>query len=253
MFEINNLFFSYKSEKLILCDISFNVQNGEILGIVGSNGTGKTTLLKNLCKLLAPQKGQIIFDGDDITKLSIANTAQIIAYAPQRPNDFFSMNVIDCVMMGRLPYSQFSYSKKDKDLVFSIIEKTNLRELAFRDIREISGGERQLVFIARALAQQPKIIILDEPTSSLDIKNQLFILHFISNLAKKDNFSIIMTLHDLNLASLFCDKILMLKNSRIFAYGEPHDILTEENIDIMYGVNTKVTEVNGYKNICLLK
>ncbi|MDR1576947.1 MAG: ABC transporter ATP-binding protein [Deltaproteobacteria bacterium] len=253
MLEINNIYFSYKTGKSILNDISFNVQSGEILGIVGSNGTGKTTLLKNLCKLLAPQMGRIIFDGQDITRLSIANTAQIIAYAPQRANDYFSMNVIDCVMMGRLPYSQRSYSQKDKDIVFSMIEKTNLQELAFRDIKELSGGERQLVFIARALAQQPKIIILDEPTSSLDIKNQLFILHIISNLAKEENYSIIITLHDLNLASLFCDKILMLKNNRIFAYGDTCDILTEENIYIMYGVKTKITEIDGYKHICLLK
>lgn len=253
MLEIKNLNFSYKKDKPILSDISFMVKEGEILGIVGPNGTGKTTLLKSINKLLKPHSGQIIYNDHDIMQLSIKETAMLMAYVPQYTNSFFPMKVIDCIMMGRLPYSQRHYTQKDKEIVFDIIEKTQLGEFAFRNIREMSGGERQRVFIARAMAQQPKLIILDEPTSSLDLKNQLFILHNISQLAKQENYSIIMTIHDLNLASMFCDKILMLKDSHIFAYGDTQDIFTKENVDIMYSVKTSVTIKDGYKHIRLLK
>jgi iron complex transport system ATP-binding protein len=253
MLEIKNIYFSYKKGHPVLTDISFVVKEGEILGIVGPNGTGKTTLLKTINKLLVPQKGQVFFDNLDIGNLSIQENAQLIAYVPQYSSSFFPMKVIDCVMMGRIPYSQHKYTQNDKDLVFSLIEATNLKDFAFRNIKEISGGERQLVYIARAMAQQPKIIILDEPTSSLDLKNQLFILNTISNMAKKEQYSIVMTLHDLNLASMFCDKLLMLKNTHIFAYGDTQEILTKENVDVIYGVETIVTIEDGYKHIRLLK
>lgn len=253
MLEIKNLYFSYKKDRPVLSDISFEVEKSEILGIVGPNGTGKTTLLKSLNQLLVPQSGRVIYDGQDLAGFTIQQTARIIAYVPQYTNNFFPMPAIDCVMMGRLPYCRRNYTQKDRDLVFSILEKTGLRHLAFRSIKEISGGERQLVFIARAMAQQPQMIILDEPTSSLDLKNQLFILHTISRLARQENYSIIMTLHDLNLASMFCDRVLMLKDSAVFAYGDPQEILTKENIDLMYGVKTSVTTQDGYRHIRLLK
>lgn len=251
--EVEGLDFSYKKSRPVLSDISFGLESGEILGIVGPNGTGKTTLLKNINRLLKPQKGKITIEGKDAAKLSIKEIARLMAYVPQHSLSYFPMMVVDCVMMGRLPYSERSYGKKDKELVFSIIERMRLTDFAFRNIREISGGERQLVFIARAMAQQPKIIVLDEPTSSLDLKNQLFILRVISDMAKNENYSIIMTQHDLNLASMFCDKLLILKDSRIFACGDPQEILTSENIEAIYGVKTRISSEDGYKHVRLLK
>lgn len=253
MLEIKNINFCYQKDKPILSDISFTVQRGELFGIVGPNGTGKTTLLKTINKLVKPQSGQILYNGRNIMQMSTNETARIIAYVPQHTASFFPMKTADCIMMGRLPYSGRNYSQKDRDIVFSLLKKTGLEDFAFRNIKQMSGGERQRVFIARAMAQQPEMIILDEPTSSLDLKNQLFIMHTISQLAKEENYSIILTLHDLNLASMFCDKILMLNNSRIFAYGPPQDILTKENIDTMYNVETNVTVQDGYKHIRLLK
>jgi iron complex transport system ATP-binding protein len=128
-----------------------------------------------------------------------------------------------------------------------------LEALAFRTLNTLSGGERQRVFIARALAQQPRCIILDEPTSSLDLHNQLFILHTITNLARQNNISIIMTIHDLNLASMFCDNILMLKETRTFAYGSAQSVLGKQVIDTMYNVKTTVTVEDSFKHIRLLK
>ena len=140
-----------------------------------------------------------------------------------------------------------------RKIVYDLLEKMDLEVFAFRSIREMSGGERQRVFIARALAQQPKIIILDEPTSSLDLHNQLFILNMIDELAKKEELTIIMIIHDLNLASMFCDKLLMLKDGSIFAYGDTASIVNEENILSVYNVNTKITIVDGNKHVRLLR
>lgn len=251
--QIKNLSFGYKKNQMILNNINLEIKQGEILGILGPNGTGKTTFIKCINNIHKPSEGRILYDGNNIMNLSQLNIAKIIAYVPQYTNNFFPMNVIDTVMMGRMPYVKKNYSDEDKEIVFSIIKKMNLEKFAFRNIKEMSGGERQRVFIARAMAQQPKIIILDEPTSSLDLYNQLFILHTITKLAKENNITIIMTIHDLNLASMFCDNILMLKDAHIFAHGKPESILTAENIYEMYKVRTEITTPENYKHIRLLK
>lgn len=251
--QIKNLSFGYKENQMILNNINLEIKQGEILGILGPNGTGKTTFIKCINNIHKPNEGRILYDGNNIMNLSQLNIAKIIAYVPQYINNFFPMNVIDTVMMGRMPYVKKNYSDEDKEIVFSIIKKMNLEKFAFRNIKEMSGGERQRVFIARAMAQQPKIIILDEPTSSLDLYNQLFILHTITKLAKENNITIIMTIHDLNLASMFCDNILMLKDAHIFAHGKPESILTVENIYEMYKVRTEITTPENYKHIRLLK
>lgn len=251
--QIKNLSFGYKKNQMILNNINLEIKQGEILGILGPNGTGKTTFIKCINNIHKPNEGRILYDGNNIMNLSQLNIAKIIAYVPQYTNNFFPMNVIDTVMMGRMPYVKKDYSDEDKEIVFSIIKKMNLEKFAFRNIKEMSGGERQRVFIARAMAQQPKIIILDEPTSSLDLYNQLFILHTITQLAKENNITIIMTIHDLNLASMFCDNILMLKDAHIFAHGKPESILTAENIYEMYKVRTEITTPENYKHIRLLK
>lgn len=251
--QIKNLSFGYKKNQMILNNINLEIKQGEILGILGPNGTGKTTFIKCINNIHKPNEGRILYDGNNIMNLSQLNIAKIIAYVPQYTNNFFPMNVIDTVMMGRMPYVKKNYSDEDKEIVFSIIKKMNLEKFAFRNIKEMSGGERQRVFIARAMAQQPKIIILDEPTSSLDLYNQLFILHTITKLAKENNITIIMTIHDLNLASMFCDNILMLKDAHIFAHGKPESILTAEKIYEMYKVRTEITTPENYKHIRLLK
>lgn len=251
--QIKNLSFGYKKNQMILNNINLEIKQGEILGILGPNGTGKTTFIKCINNIHKPNEGRILYDGNNIMNLSQLNIAKIIAYVPQYTNNFFPMNVIDTVMMGRMPYVKKNYSDEDKEIVFSIIKKMNLEKFAFRNIKEMSGGERQRVFIARAMAQQPKIIILDEPTSSLDLYNQLFILHTITKLAKENNITTIMTIHDLNLASMFCDNILMLKDTHIFAHGKPESILTAEKIYEMYKVRTEITTPENYKHIRLLK
>lgn len=251
--QINNLTFGYDKSKKILNDISLTVEQGEILGILGPNGTGKTTFIKCINHILQPNAGTVLFDGVDLGTLQPKDIARLIAYVPQYADNYFQLNVIDAVMLGRLPYAHRNYTAADQEIVFKLLRQMQLESFAFRSLNTLSGGERQRVFIARALAQQPHCIILDEPTSSLDLHNQLFILHTIAALAQQNNISIIMTIHDLNLASMFCDKILMLKDTRIFAYGNTQDILEENVIDAMYNVKTKVTIEDGCKHIRLLK
>lgn len=253
MLKINNISFSYGQDKKILDDISLDVSQGDVLGILGINGAGKTTFIKCINNIFSPDFGTVKINGKDISSMTPKEIAQLIAYVPQCNGTFFNINVLDTVMMGRLPYAGRSYSKKDREIVYNILEKMNLEKFAFRSISEMSGGERQRVFIARALAQQPKIIILDEPTSSLDLHNQLFILKIIEDLAKRDNLTIIMIIHDLNLASMFCSKLVMLKEGKIFAQGNSVDVLTEENISKVYKVSSKISIEDGYKHIRLLK
>ena len=251
--KINKLSFSYSHEKIVLNDVSFAVEQGEILGVLGTNGTGKTTLLKCINNILEPTVGGIYFGKEDITKLKQNEIAKIIAYVPQYANNLSPVTVIDFVMQGRIPYAGFSFSQNDKQIVLDVLRQFDLENYAFRKVNELSGGERQRVLIARALAQDPKIIILDEPTSSLDLYNQLFILEIIKEMGQKENLAVIMTIHDLNLASMFCDKLLMLKNGKVFAYGKADDVLTEENIKTVYNVQTAVSMADGCKHIRLVR
>lgn len=250
---VERVSFAYRRGEAVLDDLSLSVRPGEILGILGPNGTGKTTLLKCINRILQPQSGRVLFEGQDMAKLRQAEIARIAAYVPQYNNNFFAMQVVDAVLMGRLPYVGRSYSKEDERIVFEILESMRLEAFAFRNLREMSGGERQRVFIARAMAQQPRVILLDEPTSSLDLHNQLFILHTIADLARAHAIAIVMTIHDLNLASMFCDTVLMLKDAKLFAAGRAQEVLDEAAIRAMYRVGTRVTMEDGYKHVRLCR
>ncbi len=253
MLQIEKLSFSYRRDRRILDNISLSIPEGTVLGILGPNGTGKTTFIKCINGILTPEEGRICLNGKELQGMKREELARIMAYVPQYTGSLFPMNVIDTVMMGRIPHVGQRFTLNDKEIVFSILRQMDLERFAFQNIQEMSGGERQCVFVARAMAQQPKIIILDEPTSSLDLHNQLFILHTVTELARQHGITVIMTIHDLNLASLFCTKILMLKQAKIFAYGDAAETLTEENINEMYQVRTRVSMEDGYKYIRLLK
>lgn len=253
MIDVEHVSFSYDKRKAILDDVSFSIGRGEVFGVLGPNGTGKTTIIKCINRILKPDAGEIRFDGRSIRTMKQRDIAKIMAYVPQYMSSFFNLIVVEAVMMGRLPYAGRCYSAEDERIAFEVIEKMNLEPFAFRSIREMSGGERQRVFIARAMAQQPQVIILDEPTSSLDVHNQLFILNTIAQLSRREGITIIMTIHDLNLASLFCDTVLMLRDGHVFAMGPTQEVLTEENIHGMYRVRTRITVEDGFKHVRLLK
>lgn len=250
---VSHLTFGYQKGKNVLADVSLDLRAGEVLGLLGPNGTGKTTFIKCIARLLRPAGGTVRVCGEDVAACSAGEIAKRIAYVPQYNNASFGMNVMQAVLMGRLPYAGHRYTARDEEIAFRMIRRMGLEEFAFRNIKEMSGGERQRVFIARALAQETRIIILDEPTASLDLHNQLFILQIITEIAKREGIAILMTIHDLNLASLFCDRLLMLKDARVYACGAAQDVLTEARVRAMYGVETRVSIEDGYKHVRLLK
>jgi len=237
---INKLSFNYNGFPA-LKDVELEVGLGEVLCIVGPNGSGKTTLIKCINGILKTKYNTVLIDGKDTGKIGLRELSKIMGYVPQNSTSTFPFTVFDIVLMGRRPYIHWSLSERDKEVVSEILKFLGIGKLAMRHFDELSGGEQQKVVIARALAQQPQILLLDEPTSNLDIKHQLEILNILKCLAQSKHCSVIVAMHDLNLASRFSDRLLILKQGRIFAVGTPESVLTEENIESVYGVKSRVT------------
>jgi len=242
---INKLSFSYAG-KQVLKNVELEVKLGEILSIVGPNGSGKSTLLKCINRILKTQQNTVLIDGKDASKINLKELSKIMGYVPQTATSAFPFTVFDVVLMGRKPYIHWSISERDNEIVAEMLDYLGIGELAMRSYNELSGGEQQKVIIARALAQQPELLLLDEPTSSLDIKHQLEILCMLKGLAESRERSVIVSMHDLNLASRFSDRMLMLKQGCIYAVGTPEDVLTQENIEAVYGIKASVsTSITG--------
>ncbi|MDI9644151.1 MAG: ABC transporter ATP-binding protein [Candidatus Verstraetearchaeota archaeon] len=237
---INKLSFNYASVP-ILRDVEFCVESGEIVSILGPNGSGKSTLLRCINRILKTQQNAVLIDGKDIGSFSLKELPKIIGYVPQTSTSTFPFTVFDVVLMGRKPYVHWSLSERDYEIVAETLEFLGIQGFAMRHFNELSGGEQQKVIIARALVQEPQILLLDEPTSSLDIKHQLEILCIMRDLAQARHCSVIMALHDLNLASRFSDRILMLKKGCVFAVGTPEEVLTKENVKAVYDINAYIT------------
>jgi iron complex transport system ATP-binding protein len=238
---INKLSFNYTGIP-VLKDVDLEVGPGEMLGIVGPNGSGKSTLLKCINRVLKTQPNTVLIDGNDINNLNLRELAKMMGYVPQTSTNTFPFTVFDVVLMGRKPYIHWNLSERDYEIVADVLDFLGIGELSMRHFNELSGGEQQKVIVARALAQQPRLLLLDEPTSSLDIKHQLEIMCILKSLTQSKERSVIVSLHDLNLASRFSDIILMLKQGCIYAVGTPEEVLTEENIDAVYGIKAQVTD-----------
>ena len=220
----------------IIKNISFSVRSGEILGIIGPNGSGKTTLMRVISRVLSPWQGKIYYDTNNISEIPIKKLFQEISVLPQVVEVPFSFKVFDVVSMGRFPHLKRFEQLKENDL--QIVEKvmsfTDISHLSNKDINHISGGERQRVFLAQSLAQQPKLLLLDEPTTHLDIGHQIEILNLIKMLNRENNLTIIMILHDLNLASEYCDRLLLIDDGKLYKIGTPADVVTYQNIKQIY-------------------
>jgi iron complex transport system ATP-binding protein len=246
---INKLSFNYAGTQ-VLKDTEFELAVGQMLSIVGPNGSGKSTLLKCINRILKTKQNTVLIDGKDVTTLSLKELSKIMGYVPQSSASTFPFTVFDVVLMGRKPYIHWNLSDRDSEIVAEMLDFLGIGELSMRHFNELSGGEQQKVIIARALAQEPQILLLDEPTSSLDIKHQLEILCMLKSLTQSKERLVIVSMHDLNLASRFSDKILMLKKGSIYAMGTPEEVLTEESIEGVYGIKANVsTSVVGKPQI----
>jgi ABC-type cobalamin/Fe3+-siderophores transport systems, ATPase components len=237
--EIIDIDVSYGAKK-ILEAISFYADRGEILGIIGPNGSGKTTLLKAMSRVVAPDSGEVRLSEQGLGTFSFRELAQQVAVVPQEISISFDYTVREIVMMGRHPYiGRFaSETARDLEICDRAMHLANVTRLAGSSVHEISGGERQRVLIARALAQNPKVLLLDEATSNLDISHQIEILNIIKGLTV--DITVISVFHDLNLAAYYCDRLIMLKDRRVYAAGPPGDVLTRETLNVVYGIDALV-------------
>ena len=235
LLKIDGLICGYDNAR-VLKGITFTVKRGDFLGIVGPNGAGKTTLFRAITRTLKPWKGRILYCGEELSQISPRDLAKKVAVLPQILEVPFSFSVEDFVLMGRFPYLRRleRVSKSDLEIVKTAMVLTDVLELGERKFFELSGGERQRAILAQALAQEPELLLLDEPTSHLDIGHQVEILDLVRKLNREKKVTVIMVVHDLNLASEYCDRLILLKEGSIFKTGTPGEVLTYEIIEKVY-------------------
>ncbi|MBD3192798.1 MAG: ATP-binding cassette domain-containing protein [Candidatus Heimdallarchaeota archaeon] len=235
---IDGLEFSY-DDKMVLEGISLNMDAGELVAILGPNGSGKTTLLRCIDGILKPKKGRVFIDGEQIGKMKRRAIAKKVAYVPQSEGTPFPITVYETILMGRKPHIDWRPTTKDKQIVATIIQELGLEDFTVRKINQLSGGQRQKVYIGRALAQDTPILLLDEPTANLDLKHQLEVLELLRQQAEQ-GACVILAIHDINLALKYCKKIILLKEGRIYAAGG-REIVSEENLADVYGVKVTIS------------
>lgn len=240
--EIRDLLFAYK-DRAVLHGVSLRVERGEMVGILGPNGSGKTTLLKILSAVLRG-RGVVKLNGTNIEVYGRRELSRIFAVVQQDAHVNFPYTAAEIVLMGRASYhSPFALEgKKDLDVARASMELTDSLALANRYLHELSGGEKQRVMIARALAQEPEILLLDEPSAFLDLKHQVHVFELLRRLNRERALTIVAALHDLNLAALFFPRLVMLSDGKIYRDGTPPEVLTEETIEEMYGVRVRVEQ-----------
>jgi len=236
---IKDLCFSYGSRS-ILEDLNLVVGDSEVLSLVGPNGSGKTTMIKCIDRILKPRGSILLNGGRDLQSLSRQEVAKYIGYVPQSTTSVLTSTVFDTILMGRKPHMGWRVQDDDIDKVVDIMKLLHVEEFALKDFSELSGGQKQRVLIARALCQEPEVLLLDEPTSNLDVKHQLEALDTVTSIVKKTGISALMAIHDLNLAARYSDNLVMLKRGKVHDIGDPLSLLTKENIRSIFSVEAVV-------------
>jgi len=240
--QTTNIVFGYDgaSSPPILDNVCLELAPSKILSIVGPNGSGKSTLLKCIDRILKPQQGSVLLDRKEIMNMDRMEIAKKIGYVQQNISRGFPTSVFDTVLMGRRPHLNWLSGEEDEEKIWEVLRLLEIEDLALKYFGELSGGQQQKVLIARALAQEAEVILLDEPTSNLDIMRQFEVMDIIRDLVNKKLVSAIIAIHDLNLASRYSDKIIMMKHGKVVYAGVPSHVLTSDNIASVYGVETIV-------------
>ena len=253
--QVRQVYFSYLNG-LVLHNINLFIKTGEMVGLIGPNGSGKTTLVKLASGVLKPKQGEIRLDGSNLSQLSRKSIARSVAVVPQQFHIPFAFTVNEVVTLGRIPFLKAfaGESKADKQLVANALELVGITELEERRFDELSGGERQKVILAMALAQQPKLLLLDEPIVHLDIAHQIEILELIRRLNVERGLTVIGAMHDLNLAALYFDRLVLLKEGRVPADGTPAQVLTKARIKEVFSASVRVEshQVTGVPHIIIM-
>ena len=254
LMQVSDASFSYDGQHNIFENINFSVQKGDVFCILGPNGTGKTTLIKCINGLMKLSSGKILFNEKNIYSLSKSEIAKNIGYIPQIHNSTFPFSVLDVVLMGRSPHLEMFASPGEKDIKIAEESLKTLNITHMRDVpyTEISGGEQQLVFLARILTQKPSILLLDEPTSHLDFGNQMRTLNIIEKLAKS-GLSIVMSSHFPDQAFISANKVALMKGKNFIDLGSPEEVITEENMEEIYDIQVKIVDIEHRKACIPLK
>lgn len=250
--KIENLSVRYGTHKA-LDDVSFEGCSGEVITVIGPNGSGKSTLIKCIAQVHKPTTGKIFLNDADAAKMEPHDIARLIGYVPQNFHYLFFSTVMETVLLGRKPHIKWKVSPHDLEIVQQALDYMNIRSFAGKFMDQLSGGEKQKVYIARALAQEPELFLFDEPTSNLDLKHQIEVLEITRRLTKSRGASMIVALHDLNLAYSYSDTVIVLNKGRVHAFGRPEDVLTPEIIRDVYGVDAIIVESDYGRHIVPLK
>jgi len=241
LIELDKISFAYEKTP-VLTDVSLNVQESEMLGIIGPNSSGKSTLLKIMAGILKPDKGVVEIEGNDIKSLLRRETAKSVSFVPQETPASFPFTVMETVLLGRTPHlaSLAFESEEDLDMARKSLESTDTLDLQERFFEELSGGEKQLVTIARALAQDAPVMLFDEPTTFLDIRHQIQIFEVITRLNRESRRTVVVVSHDLNIASLYCSRLVLLREGRIAIDGPPEEVIKSHLLKETYGVDMRI-------------
>ena len=231
------------SDRVIVDEITLTLRKGEIVAILGPNGSGKTTLLKTIFGLLKPYRGVVYVDGKVVHELARRDVAKFLGYLPQEIASA-NLKVLDIVLFGRIPHAGLLPAKSDKDAAIKALKLMGLEGYEDRNFNELSGGEKQKVMLARIFCQEADFLLLDEPTAHLDIKSQIDVMKMVKSIVAEEKGALV-ALHDINLAAMFADRILMVKKGRVKYSGKTKDVLTPENIKDIYGIDVDVLRYNG--------
>ena len=247
---IKNVEFSYSSVP-VLSDISLDINGPCFVSILGPIGVGKSTLIHCINKILQPSSGAVFIDGKDVKDISSKDLAKDVGYVPYSANDSFPLSVVDTVMMGRHPHARWNTLDRDLDIVYDTLRMLGISHLAMRQFNELSAGQHQKVMLARGLVQEPEILLLDEPTSNLDIRHQLDVTKMLKRLSEEKGILIVMISHDINIAAKFADKVILMFQGRIFDVGTPKEVITEDNLRSVYGVTSEIVDDDGRPHVIL--
>lgn len=249
--DVEQLEFGYNPKNPVLKGVNFVLDKPEFICIMGPNGVGKSTLIHCMNKILVPTGGHVYINDKEVRDYKLKELASRMGYVPNASEDAFPLSVVDTVMVGLQNDFRFGTSDDDLKKVYDVLKLMKIQHLAIRDFDELSAGQHQKVMLARGLVRTPEIVLLDEPTSNLDIKHQLEVTRVLSKLPEEKNMLVIMISHDINIAAKYADRIIMLHDGRTFAMGTPKEVLTKENLRTVYGVDADIIDVEGRPHIIL--
>lgn len=250
--EIKGMSFGYSYGGTVLKDINLELSGPELVCIIGPNGVGKSTLVKCINRLVKPGKGTALLDGVDVSTYSRKDLAMRIGYVPPESSDMFSIPVLDAIMIGRHNIQGWRNTETDVDAVYGLMKLLGIEGLAMRNFNRLSSGQRQMVSIARGLAMDTPVLILDEPTSNLDVRYQVYVIEMLRGIAEKKNRLIIMISHDINIAAKYADEIVVMSEpGTVYAHGRPKEVITRQTIRDVYGVDCEIEDCSGIPHAVL--